>query len=67
VLAFVAGIGMIAQVIGGVDGENALVATNFQHPFQQAAALVVQEVFVPRAFDQFGDDHDDAAVRMLLG
>jgi hypothetical protein len=27
----------------------------------------VQEVFVPAIFHQFGNDHDDAPVRMFLG
>jgi hypothetical protein len=50
VLTFVRRIGMIAEVIGGAHGEDTLVAADLQHPFEQAATLVVEKIFVPRAF-----------------
>ena len=36
-----------------------------QEPFEQAPALVVQEIFVPLSFGEFGNDDDDAAFGLL--
>lgn len=58
---------MIAKIVRGAHSENALVAADQKHPFQQAAALVVEEIFVPAAFHQLGNDHDDTAIGMLVG
>ena len=59
--------GMMAEVVGGVEREDALVAFYEEEPFEEAAALVVEKIFVPAAFGEFGDDDDDAAVRLLGG
>jgi hypothetical protein len=65
-LRFVARPGVFAEVVGGADSKDALVATDLQEPFQEAAALVVQKIFVPAAFDEFGDDHHNAPLRVFF-
>src|SRR5208283_2747194 len=57
----------IGEVVGGGECENALVALDHQGPLEEAAALVVEEIFVPTLLDEFGNDDDDATVGMLLG
>src|SRR4029077_11230751 len=59
--------GLVGDVVGCADGENALVATDEERPFEEPGALVVQEIFVPAIFDQLGNDDDDAPVGMVLG
>ena len=61
------GRGMVAEIVGGVEGEDALIAFYQQEPFEQAAALIVEEIFVPLAFGEFGDDDDDAALGLFGG
>src|SRR6266404_6087045 len=63
---FVPGVGVIAEVVGGAYGEDALVAADLQRPFQEAAALIVQKIFVPAAFYEFGDDDHNSPLRMLF-
>lgn len=58
--------GFRRDVVRRGDREDALIAAGQQHPFQQAAALVVEEIFVPVILDHFGNDHQDAPVRMLF-
>jgi hypothetical protein len=57
---------LVGQVVGRRNGEDAVVAAGQQHPFEQAAALVVKEILVPMILDKLGNDHHDAAVGMLL-
>jgi len=42
-----------AEVVGRAYGEDTLVAADLQHPLQETAALVVQEIFIPGAFYEF--------------
>src|SRR5438445_7886377 len=65
-LWFVAGVGVIAEVVGRADGEDALVAADVKSPFQEAAALIVEKIFVPMAFYEFRDDDHNAPVRMVF-
>ena len=46
--------------------EDALVALHHQQPFQHPATLIVQEILEPSVFHEFGYDHDDVAIGMLL-
>jgi hypothetical protein len=57
--------GVVGDVVGRAGGENARVPADEKRPFEEPAALVVQEVFVPAILDQFGNDHDNLAVGML--
>ena len=57
--------GALADVPGSADRENSGIAAGEEDPFQKAAALIVEEVFVPPVLDQLGYDNDDAARRML--
>ena len=66
-LRFVGRAGVFAEVVGCADGEDAFVAADLQGPFQEAAALIVQKIFVPAAFYEFGDDDHDAPLRVLFG
>ena len=59
--------GLLRDVIGRAGGINALVATDQEGPFEEPGALVVQEVFVPTALHQFGNDHDNLSVGVFLG
>src|SRR5258707_4035297 len=56
-----------ADVPGGSHRKDALVAVGEQHPFEKAAALIVEKVFKPSVFHEFGYHHDDAAIGVLLG
>src|SRR3984893_14679015 len=56
---------MFTEIVGRRKREDALVSVHHQHPFQQAAALVVEKIFIPAAFHQFGDHHHDASIGML--
>src|SRR5258708_28845799 len=56
-----------ADVPGGSHCKDALVAVGEQHPFEKAAALIVEKVFKPAVFHELGYDYDDAAIGMLLG
>src|ERR1700686_3349803 len=66
-LRFVGRAGVFAEGVGCADGEDALVAAALQGPFQEATALIVQKIFVPSAFYEFGDHHHNAPLRVLLG
>ena len=57
----------VGEIAGGRDGEDAFVALSEEGPFQEAAALVVEKIFVPVVFDEGGDDDDDTALRILCG
>lgn len=57
----------IGEIAGRGEREDALIALGEERPFEEAAALVVQEIFVPVIFHQLRDDHHDAAVRIFLG
>jgi hypothetical protein len=59
--------GVVAEIVGGVQGEDALVAFDEKEPFEEAAALVVEEIFVPAAFGEFWDYDEDAAIGLLRG
>ena len=59
--------GMVAEIIGGVERVDALVAFYEQQPFKQAAALVMKEIFVPLSFGEFGNDDNDAAIGLFGG
>src|SRR5258708_19282752 len=56
-----------ADVTGRSHRKDALVAVGEQHPFEKAAALIVEKVFKPSVFHELGYNHDDAAIGMLLG
>jgi len=57
--------GLVRDVVGRADRENTFVATDEESPLEEPGTLIVQEIFVPAVFDQFGDDHDDAPVGMF--
>ena len=57
---------LIGEMVGRGKGKDALVALGDKGPFQQAATLVVQEILVPMFLDEFRDDNDDTALRMVL-
>ncbi len=59
--------GLVGDIVGRADGENALVAADEERPFEEPCALVMKEIFVPAIFDQLGNDDDDAPVGMFLG
>lgn len=59
--------GMVAEIIRRVECVDALVAFDEEEPFEEAAALVVEEILVPLAFGEFGDDDNDAAIGLLSG
>src|SRR5256884_2698173 len=58
---------LLRDVVGRAGGINALVAADQECPFEEPGALVVQEVFVPTALHQFGNDHDNLPVGVFLG
>ena len=58
---------LVGEVVGGGEGEDALVALDHQGPFEEAAALVVQEIFVPAFLNELGNDDDNAAFGILPG
>ena len=55
-----------ADVPGGADGEDALIALHKEQPLQKPAALIVEKVFVPAVFNELRDDDDDVALGMLF-
>jgi len=59
------------RVIGNIawrgESGNALIALGEEGPLEQAAALVMQKIFIPAIFDERGDDDDDRALRMFCG
>lgn len=55
------------EVVGRGEREDAVVPVGEEHPFEEAATLVVQKIFVPMAFDEFGNYHHDAAIGLLGG
>src|SRR6266478_9318586 len=56
----------LSEIVGRTYGKDALIAAHAQHPFEQAAALVVKKIFVPVAFDELWN-HDDHATLRLPG
>ena len=58
--------GSFPDVPGRTHGEDAFIAAGEKHPFQKAATLIVQEVFVPFIFHQLRDDYDNAARWIFL-
>jgi hypothetical protein len=59
-------LGSLPDVRGRAHSEDAFIAAGEKHPFQKAAALIVEEVFVPFVFHKLGYDYDDAAIGMLF-
>ena len=59
--------GVVPEVVRRVEREDALVAFDKEKPLEQATALIVQKIFVPLAFGEFGDDHDDATLGLFRG
>ena len=58
--------GPLPNVPGRTHGKDAFIAAGEKHPFQKAATLIVKEVFVPLVLHEFGYDHNNAAIGMLL-
>ena len=58
--------GSLGQVIRGGKRVDPAIAIGQQRPFQQARSLIVQEVFVPVAFHQRGNQYDDAAIGIFF-
>src|SRR5712691_8680 len=58
--------GGLRDVVGRAGGVYALVATDQEGPFKEPGPLVVQEVFVPTALHQFGNDHDNLSVGVFF-
>jgi hypothetical protein len=59
--------GVVAEIVGRVQREDAFVAFDEEEPFEEAAALVVEEIFVPATFGEFWNDDEDAAIGLLSG
>jgi len=57
----------MGKVVRGGQGEDAVITADEEHPFEDAAALIVEKIFVPMAFDQLWNDDDDAAVWVFAG
>ena len=57
--------GVVAEIVRGVECIDALIAFYEQKPFEQAPALVVEEILVPLSFGELGNDDDDSAIRLL--
>ena len=57
----------MAEIVRRVEREDALVAFHEKQPLEQAAALIVQKIFVPLPFGEFGNDDNDATIGMLRG
>src|ERR1700746_3582013 len=59
------------RVIGNIawrgESGNALIALGEEGPLEQAAALVMQKIFIPAILDERGDNNDDTAMRMFCG
>ncbi len=58
--------GLIRDVVGRVDGENALVAADEECPFEEPAALVVQKILVPVIFDKLWNHNNNMSIWMFL-
>src|SRR5947207_995815 len=58
--------GLSGDVVWRADGENALVAADQERPFKEACTLIVQEIFVPAIFDQFGNDDNNMTSGVLF-
>ncbi len=56
----------VRQVPRHVDDHNALTPIEEQQGFEPLCAVVMQEVMIPAGLDEFGDEHRDLAVRMLV-
>ena len=61
------GFQLVGEVTGGGEGKDALVALGQEGPFEQAAALVVQEILVPAIFNESGNNDNDSAVGIFFG
>src|SRR5258708_26704987 len=55
----------LSEIVVRTYGEDALIAAHEQHPFEQAAALVVKKIFGPVALDEFRNHDDNASLRLL--
>ena len=58
--------GLFPDVPGRAHREDAFIAAGEKHPFKKAAALIVEKVFVPFVFHEFGYNHNNAAIGMLF-
>jgi len=58
---------MVAKIVRSVECVDALVAFYEEEPFEEAPALVMEEIFVPLSFGELGNDDDDAAIGLLSG
>jgi hypothetical protein len=50
----------------GTHREDAFIAARQKHPFQKAASLIVEKVFVPSVLHKLRYDHNNAAIGMFL-
>lgn len=48
-----------------VDHHHTLIAAEQERRLQHGRSLVVHQILIPAAFDEFGDDHRDLSVRVL--
>src|SRR5208283_2335291 len=58
--------GPLSDVPWGTHREDAFIAAGEKRPFQQAASLIVEEVFVPFVLHKLRYDHNNAASRISL-
>jgi hypothetical protein len=58
--------GLLPDIPRGAHGNDAFIAAGEKHQFQKAAALIVEEVFVPSVLHQFRDDDHNASPRILF-
>jgi hypothetical protein len=59
-------LGSFPDIPGRSHRKDALIAAGEKHPFQKPAALIVEEIFVPFVFHEFGYDDNNAAIGMLF-
>jgi hypothetical protein len=58
--------GLLPDVPRGTHCEDTFVAAGEQHPFQKAAALIVEEIFEPSVLHQLRDDDHNAPTGILF-
>src|ERR1700730_310274 len=58
--------GLFRDVIRRADGENALVTPDQERPFEEPAALDVEEILVPATFDKLGNHDNYMPIRELF-
>src|SRR6202171_4309158 len=58
--------GLFGDVIRRADGENALVAADQERPFEEPAALVVEEILVPAIFAKLGKHANNESIGVLF-